>query len=44
MVLKQLTDLRGVSGNERAVREYIMDRIAPLADEVRVDRLSLIHI
>ncbi len=40
MVLKQLTDLRGVSGNERTVREYIMDRIAPLADEVRVDRMG----
>ncbi len=40
MVLKQLTDLRGVSGNEHAVREFIMNHIAPLADDVRVDRMG----
>ncbi len=40
MVLKELTALRGVSGNEGAVRDYILEKVKPLADEVRVDRMG----
>ena len=40
MVLKELTSLRGVSGNEDAVRNYILEKVKPLADEVRVDRMG----
>ncbi len=40
MVLKELTALRGVSGNEDAVRNYILEKVKPLADEVRVDRMG----
>ena len=39
MVLRELTALRGVSGNEAAVRDYILERIRPLAD-VRIDRMA----
>lgn len=39
MVLRELTALRGVSGNEAAVRDYILERIRPLAD-VRIDRMG----
>ncbi len=40
MVLKELTALRGVSGNEDAVRNYILEKVKGLADEVRVDRMG----
>ena len=40
MVLKELTALRGVSGNEDAVRNFILEKVKPLADEVRVDRMG----
>ena len=40
MVLKELTALRGVSGNEGAVRNYILEKVKPLCDEVRVDRMG----
>jgi endoglucanase len=40
MVLKELTALRGVSGNEDAVRDYILEKVKPLCDEVRVDRMG----
>ena len=39
MVLRELTALRGVSGNEAAVRDYSLERIRPLAD-VRIDRMG----
>ena len=38
MDLKQLTDLHGPSGNERAVRRAIIEAVKPLADEVKIDR------
>ncbi|NLD34762.1 MAG: M42 family metallopeptidase [Clostridiales bacterium] len=38
MDLKQLTDLHGPSGNERAVRRAIVEAAKPLADEVKIDR------
>lgn len=40
MELKQLTALNGVSGNEEAVRAFIVEAVTPLADEVRVDRMG----
>ncbi len=40
MVLKELTALRGVSGNEDAVRAYILNKVKETADEVRVDRMG----
>lgn len=40
MVLKELTALRGVSGNESAVRDYILEKVRGLADETRVDRMG----
>jgi len=40
MVLKELTALRGVSGNEDAVRAYILEKVKETADEVRVDRMG----
>lgn len=40
MVLRELTALRGVSGNEDAVRDYILEKVKELADEVRVDRMG----
>lgn len=39
MVLRELTALRGVSGEEKAVRDFILEHVRPLA-EVRVDRMG----
>ena len=38
MVLKELCALRGVSGDEKRVREYILEKVRPFATETRVDR------
>ena len=38
--LKELCRLDGVSGNEDQVRQYIQDRAAPLAGDVRTDALG----
>lgn len=40
MVLKELCALRGVSGDEGRVREYIRERIEPFATSVKVDRMG----
>ena len=40
MVLKELTALRGVSGSEGPVRNYILEKVRETADEVRVDRMG----
>ena len=40
MVLKELCALRGVSGNEKEVRDYILERAGNFADEVKVDRMG----
>ena len=40
MVLKELCALRGVSGNENEVRDYIIQRAKKLADEVKIDRMG----
>ncbi len=40
MVLKQLTDLRGVSGNEDEVRKFVYEQASKLCDQVRVDKIG----
>lgn len=40
MVLKELCAIRGVSGDEKDVRNYIIERAEKLADEVKVDRMG----
>jgi putative aminopeptidase FrvX len=39
-MLKELTDAKGIPGNEREVREVMKKYIAPLADEVTTDGLG----
>lgn len=39
-MLKDLTDARGIPGNEREVREVMKRYIEPYADEVTYDRLG----
>ncbi len=38
--LKELTQLSGVSGNEREVREYILDKIKNKCDDIVVDTMG----
>ena len=38
MDLKTLCELHGLSGNEGAVRKYLMEAARPLCDEVKIDR------
>lgn len=40
MLIKELTDLNGVSGNENEVREFIIDKIQNLCDSYRVDSIG----
>ena len=40
MLLKELCELNGVSGDEGAVREKIRQEIAPYADEITVDTMG----
>ncbi len=40
MVLKELCLLRGVSGAEGPVRDFILEKVRKTADEVRVDRMG----
>ncbi|GAA5534670.1 putative aminopeptidase YsdC [Deinococcus aluminii] len=39
-LLRQLSDLNGVPGNEDAVRDFVLRELEGLADEVRVDALG----
>jgi endoglucanase len=39
-LLRKLTDAAGVAGHEDAVRAVVRDAMAPLVDEIRVDRLG----
>lgn len=39
-LLKELCLLDGVSGNEDAVRDYIIERVKPYADDLRVDPIG----
>lgn len=43
MVLKELCALRGVSGDERRVRELIRERVEKFADKVTVDRIGNLY-
>ncbi len=40
MVLKELTQIRGVTGNEGAIRQYVIERAKATGAEVRVDRIG----
>ena len=40
MILKELTMLDGVSGNEDAVRDFILSHLKPHCDNVQVDKLG----
>ena len=40
MLLKKLTEASGVSGNEKEVRDIILDEIKVFVDEIKVDRLG----
>lgn len=40
MLLKKLTEASGVSGNEKEVRDIILEEIKDFVDEVKVDRLG----
>ena len=40
MLLKELTALRGVSGDEGEVRSFIVDQAAPWSDEIKVDNMG----
>lgn len=40
MLLKELTDLNGVSGNEKEVRDYIIEKIKNLCDSYNVDSIG----
>ncbi len=39
-MLKDLTDAKGIPGNEREVRQVMKSYIEPFADEVTTDRLG----
>ncbi len=39
-LLKTLTELRGVSGNEKQVRDYIISQIKDYCDEIKVDNMG----
>ena len=40
--LRELTALDGVAGQETAVVRWLRDRFTPLADNVTVDRMSVV--
>ena len=40
MLIKELCNLSGVSGNEAEVRNFIKEQITPYADEIRVDTMG----
>jgi putative aminopeptidase FrvX len=40
MLIKELTDLNGVSGNENEVRDYIIDKINGLCSTISVDSIG----
>lgn len=40
MLIKELTDLSGVSGDEAEVRDFIKEQITPYADEITVDTIG----
>ena len=40
MLIKELTDLNGVSGNEKEVRDYIIDKIKNMCDSINIDSIG----
>lgn len=40
MFLKELCQLDGVSGNEKLVRDFIIDKVSPYADEIKIDSIG----
>lgn len=40
MILKELTQIDGISGSEEEVREFIKERIEPFADEITIDSMG----
>ncbi len=40
MLIKELTDLNGVSGNEKEVRDFIINKISDLCDSIKVDSIG----
>ncbi len=40
MLIKELTDLNGVSGNEKDVRDFIIEKINDICDSIRVDSIG----
>jgi endoglucanase len=40
MLIKELTDLNGVSGNEKEVRDFIIEKISDLCDSIKVDSIG----
>lgn len=40
MLIKELTDLNGISGNENEVRDYIISKIENLCDSYKVDSIG----
>jgi putative aminopeptidase FrvX len=42
-LLKELSELRGCSGHEDKVREYIKNKISPLCDEIKVDTMGNLY-
>jgi endoglucanase len=40
MLIKELTGLNGVSGNEKEVRDFIIEKIGCLADSINVDSIG----
>lgn len=41
MLLKNLTQLNGVSGNEDEVRNFIKEEAAKYADEIKIDSIGV---
>lgn len=41
--LKELSELRGVSGDEGAVRRFIREKVTPLCDEVHTDTMGNLY-
>ena len=39
-MIKELTELQGTSGNERNIRNYMRERMAPLVDRIETDGLG----
>lgn len=40
MLIKELTDLNGISGNEKEVRDFIICKISNLCDSIKVDSIG----